>query len=161
MKGLEVKLKIFGDGPIKKDLEKKIQNESLTNVFLLGHKARRELKNYIKQSMFVVLPAEWYENNPMALLESFSLGKPVIGSKTGGIPELIKDYKTGLLFEPGNINDLRDKIEYLAKHPDLIMKMGENARVFVEKNCDPDRHYRSLMEIYKSTISFKKGLKKF
>jgi glycosyltransferase involved in cell wall biosynthesis len=156
MKGLDIELKIIGDGPIKKDLEKKMQNESLTNVFLLGHLEKPELKNHTKQSMFVILPAEWYENNPVALLEAFSLGKPVIGSNIGGIPELIEDCKTGLLFEPGNVNDLRDKIEYLAKRPDLIIKMGKNARIFVEENCDSERHYRTLIEIYQNTIAFKK-----
>lgn len=58
-------------------------------------------------SMFAVVPSELYENNPLAVIEAFALGKPVIRSNIGGIPEIVLDNKTGFAFGPGNAEDLR------------------------------------------------------
>ncbi|MCK4829038.1 glycosyltransferase, partial [bacterium] len=64
-----------------------------------------------------------------------------MNSRIGGIPELIKDHETGLLFEPGNADDLRSKIEYMISHPDKVIEMGKNARKFVEQKlgAPPDK----------------------
>lgn len=102
--------------------------------------------------MFVILPSEWYENNPYAVIEAFALGKPVIGSRIGGIPELVKDFETGLTFEPGNEEDLRKNILYLSDNSEKIMTLGANARKFVEQNYDQEYHYQKLMKIYQYAI---------
>jgi len=153
MKGIDVKLKIIGDGSLKECLRLKVKSENSDNVYFLGYKVREELKNEIKNSMVVVFPSEWYENNPRTVLESFALGKPVVGARIGGIPELVKDNETGLTFEPGNTKDLRDKIEILLAKPDKIVEMGKNARKFVEENFKPEKHYEQLMEIYKMAMA--------
>lgn len=153
MKGIDVKLKIIGDGSLKECLRLKVKSENSDNVYFLGHKVGEELKNEIKNSMVVVFPSEWYENNPRTVLESFALGKPVVGARIGGIPELVKDNETGLTFEPGNTRDLRDKIEILLAKPDKIVEMGKNARKFVEENFKPEKHYEQLMEIYKMAMA--------
>jgi len=150
MKGVDVNLKIIGEGSLKERLELKVKGESKNNVCFLGYKSGEDLKNKIKKSMFVVLSSEWYENNPRTVLEAFALGKPVIGSRIGGIPELVKDGETGLTFEPGNVEDLRDKIEYFINSPYGITEMGKNARRFVEENFNPNKHYKKLMEVYKT-----------
>lgn len=148
VKGIDVKLKIIGDGPIKENLKFKVRSEKLDNVDFLGYKSGRELKNEIRSSTTVVLPSEWYENNPKTVLEAFALGKPVIGARVGGIPELVKDGRTGLTFERGNSDDLRSKIESLLKDPQQITEMGKKARQFVEESFNPEKHYRQLMKIY-------------
>jgi len=148
MEGTDAKLKIIGDGPIKKDLEEKARKENLENVSFLGYKSGNELKEEVRNSMAVVLPSEWYENYPRSIMEAFALGKPVIGTRIGGIPELVEDNETGLTFEPGNVEDLRDKIEDLINNPKKISEMGKNARKFIEKELNPERHYEELMKIY-------------
>ena len=148
VKGIDVELKIIGDGPIKENLKSKVKTEKLDNVGFLEHKSGRELKNEIRTCMAVVLPSEWYENNPKTVLEAFALGKPVIGARIGGIPELVKDGRTGLTFEPGNSDDLRSKIESLLKNPGQITEIGKKARKFVEESLNPEEHYRQLMKIY-------------
>ena len=153
MKRIDVKLKIIGDGSLKECLRLKVKSENSDNVYFLGYKVREELKNEIKNSMAVVFPSECYENNPRTVLESFALGKPVVGARIGGIPELVKDNETGLTFEPGNTRDLRDKIEILLAKPDKIVEMGKNARKFVEENFKPEKHYEQLMEIYKMAMA--------
>lgn len=150
-------LKIIGDGPIRGDMEKKVENENIKNVLFLGYKSGENLRNEIKKSMFTVLPSEWYENNPRSVIEGFALGKSVIGSRIGGIPELVKDGETGLTFEPGNSVDLRSKIEYYTNNPDKVVKMGKNARLFAEKDLNAEEHYRRLMEIYRQVTSRQNG----
>lgn len=149
VKGIDIKLKIIGDGPIKENLKFKVKSEKLDNVDFLEYKSGRELKNEIRSSMTVVLPSECYENNPRTVLEAFALGKPVIGGRVGGIPELVRDGETGLTFESGNANDLRSKIESLLKNPKQIAEMGKKARKFVEESFNPEKHYKKLMQIYR------------
>lgn len=148
IKRVSAKLRIIGDGPIKKDLEEKVRKENLENVSFLGYKSGEELKEEVRNSMTVVLPSEWYENYPRSVIEAFALGKPVIGARIGGIPELVKDGETGITFESGNVQDLRSKIEYLINNPNKVSEMGINARKFVEENLNPEKHYERLMEIY-------------
>lgn len=152
VKNLGVKLKIIGEGPLEESLKLKVESEKVDNVNFLGYKKGEGLKEEIRKSMFVVLPSECYENNPRTVIEAFALGKPVIGSRIGGIPELVQDGKTGFAFEPGNVEDLRDKIKYLIDSPDKISQMGGNARKFVEKELNPEKHYKRLMKIYQLAI---------
>lgn len=149
---LQIKCKIFGEGPIRKKLEEKAMKENLANISFLGHTPQEKLIKEIRQSMFVVLPSEWYENSPYSIVEAFALGKPVIGSNIGGIPELVENLKTGLTFEPGNSNDLREKILYLLSNRDGISDLGKTARKFSEKNFNPKKHSSELIRLYQLAI---------
>lgn len=151
----EITLKIIGDGSDKAQLERIIDELNIKNVVFKGYMIGDELKNEIRKSMFTVIPSEWYENNPRSVIESFALGKPVVGAKIGGIPELVKDDETGLTFEAGNSGDLRAKIQYLVDNPDKIISMGKNARAFVEKGLNMEKHYVRLMEIYNMVLQTK------
>lgn len=148
----EVFLKIAGEGPAKNELQEKIKKENIKNVVFLGYMQGLTLHEEIGKSMFVVLPSECYENNPLQVLESFALGKPVIGSKIGGIPELIIEDKTGNLFTPYDAHDLRFKIEHLIANPARIMEMGINARVLAEKELNAQQYYDRLLKIYESVV---------
>ena len=152
VKRLDVKLKIIGDGPIREELERMVKGESISNVEFLGYKTGDDLKNEIKKSMFVVVPSEWYENNPISILEAFALGKPVIGAEIGGIPEIIQDNITGLFFAAGNVNDLRDRIKLLLEEAHKIELMGRSARVFVEEKFNSNLFYNKLIKIYESIL---------
>lgn len=146
-------LKIIGDGPMRNSLEEKAKKEGIRNVSFLGYKSGEELQKEIKASMFTVFPSQIYENNPRAILESFALGKPVIGSNIGGIPELVKDKLTGLLFEPKDADGLNHKIKFLLDNPARIGEMGKNARGLVESEYNCETHYRKLIQIYENTIA--------
>jgi len=152
VKNLDVRLKIVGSGPCENELKNKVKVENMSNVYFLGYKEEKELIDIIRESLFLVIPSECYENNPRAVLEAFALGKPVIGARIGGIPELVIDEQTGLTFESGNAQDLKDKIIYLLGNPDMIRKMGYNARKFVFRKFCPDKYYDKLMKIYKKAI---------
>ena len=144
-----IELKIIGDGPLKEELisyaKSKDKNES---IVFIGQKSREELIEFYMNCKAVIVPSICYETFGLVILEAFACGKPVIGSRLGPIPELIKDYETGLTFEPGNVDDLVLKIDYMINNPDKTIEMGKNARKFVETNLNAERHYQRLMEIY-------------
>jgi len=98
--------------------------------------------------MFVVVPSEWYENSPLVIYESFAMGKPVIGARIGGIPELIEDGVDGLLFEPKNAADLAAKIKELANEPDILRQMSSKARRKAEEQFGFGNHYPKLLALY-------------
>ena len=73
-------------------------------------------------------PSLWQEANPLAVLEAMSMKLPVVGSNLGGMPEIIKDGQTGLLFPAGDVAALRQKLEALIADPELRVRMGEAGR---------------------------------
>jgi glycosyltransferase involved in cell wall biosynthesis len=146
-------LRIAGDGELKDSLEEQCRRDGQRNVVFLGRLPRAELARCIRRALFVVAPSEWYENAPMSVLEAYAYGKPVIGARIGGIPELVEEGRTGLLFEPGNAGDLRSKIECLLANPRLAAEMGRNARRLVEQAYAPAQHYERLMTIYSHASS--------
>ena len=151
-KGLDIELKIVGDGPLRNEYEKYVRNEGMTNVTFEDYKSGEELKGLYKNSAFAVFPSECYEVFGLIAVEAFAHGKPVIGSNIGAIPEIIINEKTGLLFEPGDYNELREKIKSLLTNPSLIIQMGKDARKLVEEEYNTELHYKRLMEVYGKAV---------
>ena len=106
----------------------------------------------------MVVPSEWYENNPRSVIEAFALGKPVIGARIGGIPELVRHQDTGLLFEPGDVQDLRTQIDALLSRPADAIAMGHQGRRLVETELSPERHHAGLMQIYAQAIGARRAV---
>jgi glycosyltransferase involved in cell wall biosynthesis len=145
----DLRLKIVGGGELEKDVRQYIDKYEMSNVELVGYLNGDALFDVVKRSKFIFVPSEWYENNPMNVIESFALGKPVIGASIGGIPELIKEGVNGFLFESENLDDLRDtikKAESLADNE--YTKFGNNARAFAEEHFNETTYYHKLLKIY-------------
>ncbi len=106
------KLKFVGIGPEEENL-KQLANYLKVEADFLGFKNGEELKSIILKAQAVVIPSIWYENMPLSLLEALNLGKLVIASNIGGMPEIIKHGQNGLLFKAGDKNDLAAKIRDL------------------------------------------------
>ena len=104
------------------------------------------------QARALVLPSIWYENLPRTLVEAYANGLPVIASRLGALPELVEDGVTGLLFEPGNAQDLARKMQWAQAHPLERATMGHNARARYEAEYTADRNYEQLMAIYRGAI---------
>ncbi len=147
-------LLIAGDGPFKSELVTCIEEKKIDNVRLLGFKEGEELVSLIKNSRFTVIPSEWYENCPLSVLESMAYGKPVIGADIGGIPELVENKKTGLVFKPGSSDDLAEKISYMLGNPGVVTAMGKEARIKVETEFNKGLHLERIMNIYKSMLNY-------
>ncbi len=148
VEGIEIPLYIAGTGTQEESIRSYIELKSLKNVTLLGYKTKSEVNELIEKAQFVVCPSEWYENFPFAVIETLSLGTPVIGSRIGGIPELVVHEETGLLFEHGNYMDLREKILRLFGNKELQQKFGKKGVQHVNSLVNYEKHYSILKEIY-------------
>jgi glycosyltransferase involved in cell wall biosynthesis len=98
----------------------------------------------------VVLPSEWYENAPVSLLEAYALGKPVIGARIGGIPELIRENETGVCFESGNVSSLQRALEDFDSRPGAqIQAMGRAGRRWVAEEFTVAMYRQRIMAVYR------------
>ena len=146
-----VKLKIVGDGP-DRELCYQLATKISHDVKFIPFQSTPQLHKTIQQASFTVVPSLCYENQPIAILESYALGRAVVGTGHGGIAELIDDQKTGLLFEPGNPKMLAEKLTEMLSHPQKAVQMGEEARQKVQQEFSADLHYQRIIEAYR-TIS--------
>ena len=136
---------VLGDGPLRRQL---VSHLPEGRARILGHLATQDVAACIKESRLLVLPSIWYECFPRVLLEAYACGRPVVASRLGALPELIKDGETGLLFEPGNTQDLETKVNWLFNHPKECERMGRNARAEYEVKYAAAENYKMLMNIY-------------
>jgi glycosyltransferase involved in cell wall biosynthesis len=141
------KLVVAGTGPIYDVL--KLQYKS---SILVGYLEGDALKEIIRKASVIVVPSEWYENCPMSVLEAMAYGKPVIASRIGGIPELVEENKTGLLFDAGDADGLLLAVNKLMKSKSLRQQMGKTGRRRVEKYFSLDKHHQGLINIYKNVL---------
>lgn len=96
------------------------QVNMLQNIKNVGFKSGEELNRLIGEARFSICPSELNENCPFSVLESQDQGTPVVGSKVGGIPELISDGVDGRLFDSGDVNGLKAIIEDLWNNPEEL-----------------------------------------
>jgi glycosyltransferase involved in cell wall biosynthesis len=134
-------LKIAGKGPLFDELKEKHESDK---IIFLGYLNSEEVINVIEKAHFSVIPSEWYENNPLSVIESLCLGTPVLGANVGGIPELIEKGVNGLLFESTNVNDLKEKIEQMYKTTFESGNIAEKAQI----NYSATHYYEKIMESY-------------
>jgi glycosyltransferase involved in cell wall biosynthesis len=151
-----VKIMLAGDGPEREHLEALAEELGVKsasgNVEFLGYVDRSRLHGIVSATMCVVMPSIWYENFPYTVLEAFALGKPVVASKIGGLPEMVTDGETGLLFDPGSQEGLNEALSRLVKDPGLAEEMGRKARKRVEREFDSEAHYRRILGVYDSLV---------
>jgi len=146
-------LYIAGHGELEEELKAYVDAQQLSNhITFLGHLNTPELITLIQRARFMVSPSEWYENYPMTVLEALACGTPVIGANIGGIPELVKNNETGLLFEAGNVQMLVEKINELLHDPAKAIAMGQNGRRQVVATNNAERHYHQTLAVYNKVL---------
>ena len=150
-------LYIAGDGPEKENILKFIEENNLqTRIKLLGFLNAEEVKKTIAKCRFVVVPSIWYENCPYSVMETLAIGKPVIGAKIGGIPELVKENESGLLYKYNNIEELSNKMKLLFENKNLAEDYGKKAKQQA-KEYDKEKYYQNIIKIYKEVLSKKEN----
>lgn len=135
-----VRFVFAGFGEAEREIRK------VPNAEYVGYLTGDALEKLVRGAGVTVYPSEWYENCPLSVLESIRLGTPVIGSRMGGIPELIREGETGELIEAGNAAELAQKLRQLLQTPGLLEAYGENCLASAFET--PDSYYEKLMEIY-------------
>jgi len=142
----QIKFKIAGNGILKHKVS------SVIDMEYLGQLNRSDLILELKKSSALIFPSVWYESMPMTIIEAFACGKPVIASNLGAMAEIVENGKTGLLFGPGNVNDLVEKILWAKNNPGKMKEMSLNARKEFEEKYTPQKNYKALMEIYEKAV---------
>jgi glycosyltransferase involved in cell wall biosynthesis len=127
---------LVGDGPLKAEMEKRLKSGIYADkVHFSGYIQHKDIPEYIA-AMDIVLAIypklELFYYSPLKLYEYMASGKAVVASRIGQIKDIITDGKNGFLFDPGNLNDLEDKVIRLLDNPSLIQVIGKNSRKTVE-----------------------------
>lgn len=147
-------LSVVGFGPEEERLKELTKELGLEEkVRFLGPVYGEGLTVLLAEARAVVVPSEWYENTPYALLETLASGTPVIAARAGSLPERIRDEYNGFLFEPGNAHDLAEKIRLLYQVP--LESLQTNARQSV-MSLDQETYLQSLLTLYSSLVQAKK-----
>ncbi len=136
----QVKFLFAGYGLAEKEIAK------VDNAEYVGFKTGDELKTLISNALCTIYPSQWYENCPFSVIESQIYKTPVIASRMGGIPELIQEDKTGLLFEAGNPDDLEEKLKTLLYTPKKLETFTKNCKDIVFET--PQTYYEKIIHYY-------------
>ncbi len=118
----EIPFVFAGSGPLENELK------GIDNIENKGFLSGQELHKLIREAKFAIYPSEWYENCPFAVMEAISYGTPVIGSRIGGIPELIGENGTGVEFVSGDVNALTESIHRLWNDLEKQNAMEDNCK---------------------------------
>jgi glycosyltransferase involved in cell wall biosynthesis len=137
--GAGLRLLFVGDGPHRPHLEGR-------GAILAG--ARREIPEILAASDIVALPARFGEGCPNALLEAMAAGKPVVAARTGGIPEIVVDGKTGILAPREDVDALQSALRRLAADPALRASMGAAGRERAQSEFSVTKQVESYQALY-------------
>ncbi len=139
-----LELLIAGSGPCDGNLRARAAQLGLATVRILGPLQAPELRQALARARFSVLPSVWYENGPMAALESLAAGVPVVGSGIGGIPEAVQDGVTGVIVPPGDPPAI---LAGLLRACALPEQARTAARRWAEQHADRGQHMAQMQEI--------------
>jgi glycosyltransferase involved in cell wall biosynthesis len=159
-KGVVSNWVISAVGPIHKgsyydEISYLIRKEDIhSNIIFKGFLLPHEIIEEYKSSAFLVLPSE-QETAPMSIAEAMACGLPVIATRVGGIPYMVKDNDTGLLFDVGKNEELADRMLKLIQNPDLSKRYGERSKVEAEKRWRPEKIAEQTMKVYTQIINEK------
>lgn len=151
--GTSIELVVAGDGPLAPQLRQFVAAEGLTTrVRFLGHCAPEALPELVAGARAVVVPSECFENAPLAVLEAFALGKPVVGADIGGIPELVLPGVTGALFPPGDARALQRALVETLASASRSAEMGRHAQEVIRERFSLAAHVEALVDTYEDAV---------
>lgn len=147
-----MELKIIGDGPALDGYKSLVKKHALGNITFLGRLPRKQALEHLSGARFLLFPSEWYESFPMTILEAYAHGLPVLASRMGVMPEIVKEGQTGLLFEPRSADSLARTVQKIWDRPDLLSTFGQNAYAEYENLYTAESNYRQLITIYEDVL---------
>lgn len=145
-----IKMHMVGTGPDEAVLRELARGHEERVVFH-GYQSGESLWRIVGQARAAVLASEIYENAPMSILEAYAMGKPVIGARIAGIPEMVLDGETGALFDSGDVDELAALMARFSAMPDdRVEEMGRAARDFVSRTFTARRYLDEMLILYAS-----------
>jgi glycosyltransferase involved in cell wall biosynthesis len=142
---------ILGDGPMRDEVQRatEVPGSRLIYKGFVGHD---EALKYMMDARVLLVPSIWYEGFPLVIVEAFSLGLPIIGADLGNIASIIDRGETGLLYAAGDHRAFSSTLSEYADHPTLMTHMRLQTRRRYLETYTPEVNYKTLIEIYQSTI---------
>lgn len=145
-------IKIIGNGPDMDRLRAMVEKYGLRNVEFLGPMWGDELNTVLSRARFVVVPSIWHENFPYVINQAFALARPVLGSRRGGITELLADGERGLVFDPDHPSELAGHIRRLATDEHEARRMGQAAKIYSDATFNDEVFSTELAAAYERGI---------
>jgi glycosyltransferase involved in cell wall biosynthesis len=145
-----IRVDVAGDGPARAELEALAAARGVADrISFHGRLPTDRLQELLRGSSVAVLPSRWYENMPLAVLEAFAAGLPVVGTALGGTPELIDPSVDGEIVPPNDPLALGASLAALIGDPVRAFEMGRSARAKVERTYAPTDHAERLADLYR------------
>ncbi|MBD2355062.1 glycosyltransferase [Tolypothrix sp. FACHB-123] len=154
-----IEYNIIGEGLLKADLQQLIQELNIADkIKLVGCKNHPEIIEFLEKSHIFIAPSvtarDGNQDAPVnTLKEAMAMGLPVIGTRHGGIPELVEDGISGFLVPERDVDAIALKLTYLLEHPEIWAKMGQAGRAYVEKHYEINKLNDELVAIYQRVRS--------
>ena len=152
----EWRLVVAGDGPEYDALNDRASSSGVSNfINFVGYQSGEPLRRYVEEASLVVVSSQWRENMPFSVIEAFAAGTPVVGTRIGGIPELVSEGMTGFVCEPGDVTSLANAIRRgaaLCDNLEAYQSMQDRCREYVINNCDQHRFMERLIDIYQEEL---------
>ena len=148
----QAELRIYGGeaayAPYPDEKRFRSQLASAARIRCMGRYEQHELSRILAEVDVVVVPSIWYENAPLVIREAFLAHTPVITADFGGMREWVRDGVNGLLFQPRNIDDLRQKMNRFITEPDLVARLSRAFPAVRSISADAallEQHYQRLL----------------
>jgi glycosyltransferase involved in cell wall biosynthesis len=139
------RLRVIGRGPME-------DRQVAAGIEWTGSQPHNQVIEEMRAAKVLIVPSNCYESAPMVIVEAFATGLPVIASNLGAMAGMIRHRDTGLLFRPGDAEDLAAKVRWAFDHPEELAAMPVAARREFEEKYTAERNYKMLMEIYDLAI---------
>lgn len=150
-----IPLEVVGEGPLRVSLERDCAQLGLRSVHFSGWLGAQAAMEWLHAAKFLIVPSACYEGFPMAIVEAYACGVPVIAAGHGSLAEIVHDGCTGLHFAPGDPEDLATKVEWAWTHPYEMETMGLAARVEFETKYNFGVALKSLENAYESVLRWR------
>jgi glycosyltransferase involved in cell wall biosynthesis len=143
-----VRLLIAGDGPLRAGLEVQAAGAPGARVEFLGRLTPDAVAQLLRGARCLILPAEWPENSPLAVLEALAQGVPVVTTALGGLPELVTDGDNGRVVAPGDAEALAEAVAGLLQDAAYAGRLGRAGRERMRERHDPARWLERHLQLY-------------
>jgi glycosyltransferase involved in cell wall biosynthesis len=141
-------MNVVGDGHLRAHLEQQVQKRGLSDkVRFWGKVPHSEIERVFSETDIQLLPSVWPENQPVSITESMASRTPVIATRLGGIPELVRDGQTGYLIDPSSPAALVNAMQHFLQFPEDIPAFGERAGQVISGNTFANQVQR-ILELY-------------
>ncbi|MGH9870464.1 MAG: glycosyltransferase family 4 protein [Candidatus Polarisedimenticolia bacterium] len=145
-------VKIIGDGPLMSRVLSAARS-SQARIESLGEIPHAGVIEYLRRASVLVFPSQCYEGMPLVLVEALGAGVPVVASRIGAIPDIIREGQEGFLFPPGDATELARLVSRISGDPSLRTALSKACRKSFETRFSPQVTYEVLMSIYDAAIA--------